>query len=61
LSGFNTWMKKFRGVSSKYLSKYVSFYKAHHVFDTMEFTIFSCLVKNIETSNSMASRGDVLF
>ena len=61
LSGFIGWMKKFHGVSSKYLNKYASFYKAHQVFNTMEFTIFSYLVKNIETSNSLASRGDVLF
>lgn len=61
LSGFIIWMKKFRGVSSKYLNKYVSFYKAHQVFNTMEYTIFSSLVKHIETSNSLTSCGDVLF
>jgi len=61
LSGFITWMKRFRGVSSKYLNKYVAFYKTHKVFNTMEFTICSYLTKNIETSNSLASIGDVLF
>ncbi|MFA6940990.1 MAG: hypothetical protein WCQ54_08430, partial [Clostridiaceae bacterium] len=61
LSGFKTWMKKFRGVSSKYLNKYAAFYKAHKAFNTMEFTIFCCLIKNIEINNCLASRGDVLF
>ena len=61
LSGFKTWMKKFRGVSSKYLNKYAAFYKEHKTFNTMEFTIFCCLIKSIEINNSLASRGDVLF
>jgi len=61
LSGFKTWMKKFHGVSSKYLNKYVAFYKAHKAFNTMEFTILSCFIKNFEINNSLASRGDVLF
>lgn len=61
LAGFITWMKKFHGVSSKYLNKYAAFYRDHQVFNTMEYTIFSYFIKNIESSNSLASRGDVLF
>jgi transposase-like protein len=60
LSGFITWMKKFRGVSSKYLTMYAAFYKTHKVFNNMEYLILTYLSKNYEICNSLASQGDVL-
>jgi len=61
LWGFKSWMRRFRGVSSKNLTKYAAYYKTHQVFNTMEYIIFSYLTKNIKTSNCLAVRGDVLF
>ena len=61
LSGFKTWMRVFHGVSSKYLNKYAAYYKTHQVFNNMEYIILINLNKNIEISNSLALKGDVLF
>ena len=61
LSGFRTWLRRFRGVSSKYINKYAAFYKTHKIFNIMEYMILNYLNKNIKTSNYFATRGDVLF
>jgi len=61
LTGFKTWMRRFHGVSSKHLNQYAAYYKTNKVFDTMEYIILTYLSKNVVTSNSLATEGDVLF
>jgi transposase-like protein len=58
---FRVWMRTFRGVSSKNLTKYASYFKTHKVFNNMECIILSSLREQGSLRNQLAVRGELGF
>jgi transposase-like protein len=58
---FRVWMRTFRGVSSKNLVKYASYFKTHKVFNNMEPIILPSLREQGKLRNQQAVRGELGF
>jgi transposase-like protein len=58
---FRVWMRTFKGVSSKNLTKYSYFFKTHKVFNNMECIISSSLREQGSLRNKQAVRGELGF
>ena len=56
---FRVWMRTFRGVSSKNLTKYASYFKTHKVFNNMECIVMSSLRDYESLRNHQAVRGEL--
>lgn len=57
LGEFRSWSKMFRGVSSKNLLKYAAFFRAHKIFNNMEYIILSSLREYENLINQYAAEG----
>ncbi|MDV3427178.1 MAG: transposase [Bacillota bacterium] len=58
---FKIWMTPFRGVSSKYLTQYSSYFKTNKIFNTMKYIIMSYLRESRSIKNSSACCGTLGF
>ncbi|MDV3425988.1 MAG: hypothetical protein LIR50_02210 [Bacillota bacterium] len=61
LGQFKSWIKMFRGVSSKNLIKYAAFFRTHKVFCNRECIILSSLREQRSLRNQYVSRGEFGF
>jgi len=60
ITGYRKWIRKFKGVSSKYLPKYVAYYKTNKIFNTMEYIILNSLGNFLQLSNNYLSLREVI-